>query len=312
MPLEAATPHPLPRRERWPVMVLAHNEEKHIVACLDSLFEGDPEHLLEVYVMANGCTDHTEALTLAYAARRPEVHLVSIAMGDKCNAWNVFVHDIVPKRCPDRSVYFFMDGDARSTPGSLAAMVAALEAEPHAHAASAPPASGRNVAHDRDELLEQRGLVANLYALRGSFLPRLIASQVRLPLKLEGDDGLLGALIKWDLDPKNNQFDHRRIVPCPNAGFEFESVSPFSPLGLRGYWKRAVRYGRRGYEFELLGRELKRKGLQGLPTDITHIYSQSDQLRLKRNGLYTVSNWFALRQMKEVGQSQVTQGLRKS
>jgi glycosyltransferase involved in cell wall biosynthesis len=306
MSLESSEQPSPPALERWPVMVLAHNEEKHIVACLDSLFDGEPGQPLELYVMANGCTDRTEELTRAYAARRPEVHLVSIALGDKCNAWNVFIYDIVPTRCPGRSAYFFMDGDARSTPGSLRAMAAALEAEPHAHAASAPPASGRNVAFDRRELLEERGLVANLYALRGSFVPRLIADAVRLPLKLEGDDGLLGALIKWDLDPKNNQFDHQRIVPCPNAGFEFESVSPFSFSGLRGYWKRAVRYGRRGYEFELLGKALKRKGLRGLPVDITDVYRNADHLALRRNGLYTISNWFALRKMRQVGQLDTT------
>lgn len=291
----------LPAIETWPVMVLAHNEEKHIVACLDSLFDGEPGAPLEIYVMANGCTDRTEQLVKEYAERRPQVHLVSIALGDKCNAWNVFIHDTVPQHCPGQPVYFFMDGDARSTPGSLRAMAAALAAEPHAHAASAPPASGRNVAHDRQELLEERGLVANLYALRGSFVPRLIADDVRLPLRLEGDDGLLGALIKWDLDPKNKQFDHRRIVPCADAGFEFESVSPFSPSGLRGYWKRAVRYGRRGYEFELLGKELKEKGLAGLPTDITCVYGKADRLTLRRDGPYTVSNWFALREMRRLG-----------
>lgn len=291
----------LPATESWPVMVLAHNEERHIVACLDSLFDGEPGAPLEVYVMANGCTDRTEQLVKAYAERRPQVHLVSIALGDKCNAWNVFVHETVPQQCPGQQVYFFMDGDARSTPGSLRAMAAALAAQPHAHAASAPPASGRNVAHDRQELLEERGLVANLYALRGSFVPRLIAEGVRLPLKLEGDDGLLGALIKWDLDPKNKQFDHHRIVPCTEAGFEFESVSPFSPSGLRGYWKRAVRYGRRGYEFELLGKELKDKGLAGLPRDITSIYAGARSLTLRWNGLYTITNWFALRDMRRVG-----------
>ncbi len=289
--------------ERWPVMVLAHNEEKHIVACLDSLFDGEPRQPLEVFVMANGCTDRTEELTRAYAERRPEVHLVPIALGDKCNAWNVFIHDIVPSRCPDRSVYFFMDGDARSMPGSLAVMAAALHAEPHAHAASAPPASGRNVAHDRRELLEERGLVANLYALRGSFVPRLVADGVRLPLKLEGDDGLIGALVKWDLDPKGNAFDHKRIVPCANAGFEFESVSPFSLSGVRGYWKRAVRYGRRRYEFEILGHELKQKGLAGLPVDITQTYHRADQLGLRRNGLHTLFNWVALRQMRRLGRA---------
>lgn len=293
------SPNPLDG-ERSPVMVLAYNEERHIEACLDSLFNGEPCVPLDVYVMANGCTDGTEQRVRDYARKRPEVRLVSIALGDKCNAWNVFVHETVPRLCPGRSVYYFVDGDARSVPGSLRELAAALEREPHAHAASAPPAAGRNLAHDREELLRERGLVANLYALRGDFVRRLGEQGVRLPLKLEGDDGLLGALVKWDLDPKNNRFDHLRVAPCATAGFEFESVSLFSWSGLCSYWKRAVRYGRRGYEFELLGRELKEKGLAGLPADITQIYSQAGKLRLRRNGLYTVTNWFALREMRRI------------
>lgn len=287
-----------PIREPWPVMVLAHNEEKHIEACLDSLFGACHDQLIEIFVMANGCTDRTESLVEAYARRRPEVHLVSIELGDKCNAWNVFIHDVVRSCCANRSVYFFMDGDARSVPGSLDAMAAALQREPYAHAASVPPASGRNAARDRSELLEARGLVANLYALRGSFVQRLIDAGVRLPLNLEGDDGLLGALIKWDLDPRNNEFDHQRIVPCPDGGFEFDSFSPFDPQAMRTYWRRAVRYGRRGYEFELLGEELKRKGLEGLPADIEQLYRRAGELRLRWNGVYTLSNWFALREMR--------------
>ena len=43
----------------WPVMVLAYNEERHIAACLDSIFASDPGRRFEVYVMANGCTDRT-------------------------------------------------------------------------------------------------------------------------------------------------------------------------------------------------------------------------------------------------------------
>lgn len=290
-------------REVWPVMVLAYNEERHIGACLDSLFDGEPDQPLEVFVMANGCTDGTEQVVLDYAKRRPEVHLVSIGLGDKCNAWNVFVHETVPLHCPGRSVYFFMDGDARIVPGSLRAMVSALHAEPHAHAASAPPLSGRNAKQDRDLLLTQRELVANLYALRGSFAARLAQEGVRLPLKLEGDDGLLGALIKWDLDPQHKQFDHQRIVPCAEAGFEFESVSPFSPTAIRGYWKRAVRYGRRVYEFELVGTELKSKGMAGLPANITSLYANAGNLDLRWNGVYTLSNWAALREMRRVGRS---------
>jgi glycosyltransferase involved in cell wall biosynthesis len=286
---------------RWPVMILAHNEERHIAACLDSLLAVPTGERIEAYVMANGCTDRTEAITRDYAARHPQVHLVSIALGDKCNAWNVFIHDVVPRDCPGRDVYFFMDGDARCVPGSLEAMAAALTGDTHAHAASAPPVSGRNAAHDAQELLAERGLVANLYALRGSFVERLRTQDVRLPLALEGDDGLLGALIKWDLAPERNEFDHRRIVPCANAGFAFEPV-PLTELGAwRGYWRRAVRYGRRGYEFELLGRQLKARGLAALPADIRSLYGDADGLRLRWQGPYTLSNWVALRDMRRIG-----------
>lgn len=284
----------------WPVMVLAHNEEKHIAACLDSIVQSGCKHPLEIFVMANGCTDATGAIVKAYGLAHSEVKLVSISLGDKCNAWNVFIHETAVHECRGRETYFFVDGDARFVPGSFDAMHAALQREPHAHAASAPPASGRNAVHDREELLRDRGLVANLYALRGSFVTRLIEQAVRLPLKLEGDDGLLGALIKWDLDPKSNEFDHMRIVPCADAAFTFESLSPRSVSAWRAYWKRAVRYGRRRYEFRILGPRLKAGGIAALPSDITETYADAQNLPLDWDGLYTLPNWVARRQMRQI------------
>jgi glycosyltransferase involved in cell wall biosynthesis len=288
---------------RWPVMVLAHNEERHIEACLDSIIRSEPRRRYAIFVMANGCTDGTESVVRAYSKRHPEVALVSIELGDKCNAWNVFVHETVPACVPDSDVYFFMDGDARATSGSFAAMHEALIREPYAHAASAAPVSGRNVESDRAELLALRGLVANLYSLRGSFVQRLRTLNVRIPLKLEGDDGLIGALIKWDLDPQHNQFDDRRIVPCADAGYAFEPMSLSRPIDWVGYWKRAVRYGRRQYEFQLLGSALKEKGLAGLPRVITELYAKADTLPLRKAGIYTISNWFALQEMRRVGRT---------
>ena len=289
-----------------PVMVLAYNEERHIRACLDSIFAADSEVRFEVYVMANGCTDATEEIVRQYAENRPEVHLVSIGFGDKCNAWNVFIHETVPAHCPEREVYFFMDGDARALPGSFSTMARALTEDEYAHAASSPPASGRNAARDRAELLKIRGLVANLYALRGGFVKRLQRMGLRIPLKLEGDDGLLGALIKWDLAPNRQDLDHRRIVPCPAAGFEFDPVSPLRPASWPVYWRRAVRYGRRRYEFQLLRPLLKAQGVSALPADITALYDGAARLPIKWQGLYTLPNLIALREMRRVAASRST------
>ncbi len=282
-------------------MVLAYNEERHIEACLDSIFAADPAANFEVFVMANGCTDRTEELVRQYGRRRPEVHLVSIPLGDKCNAWNVFIHETVPAHCPGREVYFFMDGDATVVPGSFSAMMRALKTHPHAHAASAVPAAGRNMERDRRDILENHGLVANLYSLRGSYVERLRQLSVRIPVGLEGDDGLIGALTKWDLAPDRNGFDEERIVPCADAGFAFEPISPFRPADWRVYWKRAVRYGRRRYEFELLGSRLKEKGLAGLPAHIADSYTAADSLRLRWQGFYTLTNLVALRDMRRIG-----------
>lgn len=287
----------------WPVMVLAHNEERHISSCLDSIFAADPGCRFEVYVMANACSDRTEDIVSEYARHRPEVHLVSIVMGDKCNAWNVFIHDTVPAHCPGCEIYFFMDGDAKAVRGSFSAMARALQTHPHAHAASAVPASGRNIARDRDEILQSRGLVANLYSLRGAFVERLRALSVRIPLKLEGDDGLIGALVKWDLRPERQGFDDQRIVPCPDAAFEFEPMSLTHPSDWKMYWKRAVRYGRRRYEFQLLGPLLDARGLAALPVDITELYPRAASLRLNWQGIYTLTNLVALRQMRSIGKS---------
>jgi glycosyltransferase involved in cell wall biosynthesis len=281
-------------------MVLAHNEEEKIAACLDSLFAAEPGKKLDIYVMANGCTDRTEQIVRDYSRTHPEVCQVSIALGDKCNAWNVFVHETVPQRCPGREVYFFMDGDARVRAGSFSAMARALQADPHAHAASAVPGSGRSMAKDRRDILEQRGLVANLYALRGTFVERLRQSGVRLPFKLEGDDGLLGALIKWDLEPRG-EWDDRLIHPCPDAVFEFDSVPIWKLDEWPKYWRRLVRYGRRHFEFQLLGPRLRRMGLAGLPVDIQELYAEADTLKLPWKGIYTLTHMIALHQMRRIG-----------
>jgi glycosyltransferase involved in cell wall biosynthesis len=298
MNIESTRPRSRQATAPWAVMVLAYNEERHIVACLDSIIASEPGRAFDIYVMANGCTDRTEALVTAYGRRNPAAKLVSIKLGDKCNAWNVFIHETVKNEAPGRDIYFFMDGDARVVPGSFTAMANALVRNQRANAASAVPASGRNVERDRLEILNDRGLVANLYALRGSFVDRLRDRQVKLPLKLEGDDGLLGALIKWDLDPVHGTFDDDRIVACSDAAFEFEPLSPSRVSDWRAYWKRAVRYGRRRYEFQVLRPELKEKGIAGVPSDITELYGHANRLKLRWDGLYTVSNWIALNQMR--------------
>ena len=106
----------------------------------------------------------------------------------------------------------------------------------------------------------------------------------------------------WDLDPKQAG-NPQLIAPCAEAGFLFESFNPARLGNWRTYWKRMVRYGRRSYEFALLGPRLKAGGLAAMPRDIREIYGDADNLRLKWDGIYTITNWFALRQMRDIAQT---------
>jgi glycosyltransferase involved in cell wall biosynthesis len=283
----------------WPVMVLAHNEARNIVACLDSVYAAEPDRSFSIFVMANGCTDETEKIVNEYAKRRHGVKLVSIAMADRCNAWNIFMHKTVPAHVPGRDVYFFMDGDCRACPGSFSELAKGLAENAGANAAGAPPICGRDREKDTRELVEGHCIVANLYALSGRFVRDIQAKGVRLPLGLDAaDDGLIGALAKWNLDPRR-EWDDNRIIPCPKAGFLFDSLSPTNLKHWKQYWRRLLLYGRRHYDNQLLGRRLKREGIDGMPERISDLYSDAQQLRLRWQGIYTITNFVALKRIQK-------------
>src|SRR5512143_1832478 len=87
--------------------VFAHNEQCRIIHCLESLSTELQNPQIEIFVLANGCTDQTEVVVEAYARSHSNVHLVHIPLGDKANAWNYFVHEVAPAS----ELVYFMDGD---------------------------------------------------------------------------------------------------------------------------------------------------------------------------------------------------------
>ena len=216
-------PSASPRDDRkdvaWPVMVLAHNEAKNIVACLDSIYAAEPGHAFRIFVMANGCTDDTERIVNEYAQTHEGVKLVSIAMADRCNAWNVFMHETVGTMFRARTYISSWMAIVASVPGSFSELARGLAEHPRANAAGAPPTCGRDIEKDTREIVEERRLVANLYALSGRFVEDIRAKGVRLPLGLDAaDDGLIGALAKWNLDPRG-EWNMIVSFPAPRQGF---------------------------------------------------------------------------------------------
>lgn len=272
--------------EKRVVAVVAHNEERNIIRCLDSVRlqtrSGD-----RCFVLNNGSSDGTASLVREYAARHPFVSLVEIEVGDKSNAWNHLVHDVRPSA----SIYYFLDGDCELCEGALDALERLLRSNPTVNAAAAVPAPGLGKSNRR-ELLAGGGLAGNLYALSTAFVERIRTESVRLPCGLIGDDSLVGALAYWDLDPRG-KWDLGRIVVCREACFRYVPLSVLSIRDLRVYYRRKNRYALRHIQNQLLRKSLKANGLAGILSSIDQLYVR-DMYRLRWRGIDTYFDCLAL------------------
>jgi hypothetical protein len=277
-------------RSVWPVAVFAHNEEGHILGCLARLAQPG----VRPYVLVNGCTDRTEEIVAGFAKHTGDVELVSIAFGDKANAWNVFVHEAAP----EAGVYFFVDGDITIEPGALGALAHTLREHPEANAAAAVPRSGRSRAWMTKLVVSDRLLMGALYALSGTFVQQIRRSGARIPVGYIGEDGWVTSMAKWNGDPRNT-WDETRVEPCPQAGYTYRSFSPGVPSDWRKYWNRRVRYSLRHFQHLLLRNTLAEGGLEAMPATVQDLYERRrDVASLRIRPGEFVFDWLALRQIR--------------
>lgn len=268
------------QRSRILVTVLAHNEERRIAACLDSLPLG--ERGVRVVVVVNGSNDATADIVRTYAARG--VELVEYAEGGKARSWNRFILDCAPAA----DTFVFVDGDAELVSGSLTALADCLMDNPQANAASAPPMNGRNAAYYRRMMAQEAGLFGDCYALRGSFVERFRDSRIRLPDDLIGDDGLIAALAHTDLGDESG-WQANRVVGCAGAGFYCEP-NRIDRNGIAAQAKRMINYAQRRFQNRIISSIMRGPGPEALPVMLAQTYpAWLGQLRPRLNPLWY---WF--------------------
>lgn len=281
----------------WPVAVFAHNEGAYIERCLRSLEWACPERRLLVYVLANGCRDDTVARARAYASQQLDIRVVEIELGDKCNAWNQFLHHDWPGN--DDTV-FFMDGDVEACPDALSFLADGLAKNPRVLVTSSLPASGRSRQAHVAAAVSSRGLFGGLYAVRGEWLVEARRRGLRLPIGFVREDGLICAMAKFDLGPECNPWDDERVLPVLTARFLFDSVPLFSAAGWRKYWHRRLRYSRGHFEFAMLRPLMFRGGIRAIPASVAELYRSQALPEPTFRGMDTVFDWLAFREIQRL------------
>lgn len=244
------------------VAVLAHNEERRIARCLESLPLGEPAYA--VHVVVNGTNDRTAEIARAFAG----VTVHDWEQGGKARSWNRLMLD-TPGIAGRH--YVFVDGDAEVVSGSIPALVAALDIH-SVNAVSAYPANGRRIEAYRKQMAREHGLFGDLYALHGDFVARMRGEGIRLPEDLIGDDGLICAMAKTDLGNEDHWQD-ARVLPVEGAGFLCDPVS-LSPRHLALQARRMRNYSVRHFQNRIISDIMRGAGPKGLPRRFASLYPQ--------------------------------------
>jgi glycosyltransferase involved in cell wall biosynthesis len=281
----------------WSVAVFAHNIAGRVTRCLDSIMRQQCPGALRIYILANGCTDATLTRVREYAADRPDIELITLALADKANAWNHYVHEI----SHESDVHFFVDGDTTAGDDAFRYLNQAIEHNPVANAAGALPLSGRNRATWSQRMLRYGRLAGGLYALRGSFLARLRKDSIRLPIGLIGDDLFISCLAKESLTRQGFLSPSQRLVFAQSAGFAFDSLTWLRPQDWLFYARRLVRYRVRDYQITMLLRWLEENPGSRLPHDVVTLYRNATYLPdYYWRGWLTPVDMLAVRQIRRI------------
>jgi hypothetical protein len=241
------------------VAVIGRNEAGVLGGCLDALGASVLSRPIDVTVLLNGCTDASAEVAVAgFRRNRLAGRVMTIDQPDKANAINQYLHALRPAA----GLHVFVDAYAAVAPDAIAWLAAALRRHPAANAAAAVPTSGRSAAAFRAMQREQSTIHGSLFALRDTFVARLVALGLRLPVGLYRGDGLLGSFLLHDLDAAHGAWDRQRIVVTPEATW---TVGPALRRDIGRHARRLVRQGRGRLENEAIKRLIYPGGFAALP-----------------------------------------------
>ena len=221
----------------YSVVMFAHNEQENIVMSVNSVFSNSDNSLDTLCVLANGCTDDTVKILHDLQTKYSKLNVIELDIGDKCNAWNSYVHQYAS----NSTVHFFVDADVRFTPQAFPLMQQALTQNDEAWAIAGLPFSGRNIDKYKDMVTNKWCLFGNCYGLKLSFLTKIKSTGFKLPIGLGWIDSAITRIIYRDLEHDKKPIKGR-VIYNDSCGYEFDSLSVFKLADWSLYINRITRY----------------------------------------------------------------------
>lgn len=222
------------------IVMFAYNEQDNIEKSLNSIFNNTDERLSTFFLIANGCTDDTVAVANQIKAELQfeKMVVVSLAMGDKCNAWNHYMYQLADST----GVHFFVDADVQFSENCFPLLATQLmEAPDKTVAVAGMPLTGRNLDFYQSLVRERACFFGNLYGLKWSFIERIREDQFKLPVGLNWIDSFLTKAVNTDLKFFNYNLPNRTTY-LEGVGYRFTSLKAWKCKDLTLYINRIARY----------------------------------------------------------------------
>lgn len=220
--------------------MFAYNEANNLSLSLTNMHNNIDDRINTVYLLANGCTDNTVQIAhqLKEKLSFTQLEIIEISLGDKCNAWNHYVHEIRA----EADCHFFVDADVIFSNNCFSILYDELiEAETTPNVIAGYPLSGRNLDFYKMLVEERSCFFGNLYGVSHEYLRMIQEKDFYLPVGLNWIDSFLTKAANTDI-----QFlDHNlpdRVIYKKDVGFQFESLSPFKLDDIKLYKNRIARY----------------------------------------------------------------------
>ena len=256
-------------RTEWAVAILTSRESiATLVSAIDAVVRACSGRRSCIDVIVNGNPNLAQEVTDCYRAKfsacsQTILRIWSIPAGDKANAINTYIHELL-QPC---ETAFFVDGYAQVLPDSFRLMSADLAASPGALGVSGVPSVGRSAKALASRMIREGGAHGTLNAIRGSVCIQLRHMSFRLPLRLYRVDALLFAVLTFGLDPSKNVWNPSRILVQPKASWDFRPLRMSRPSDLAIHWNRMVRQAQGKLENRAIREHLaiQRKSPASLP-----------------------------------------------
>ncbi len=226
--------------DAYNITMFAYNEANNIEKSIQSVFDNVDDRLNTFYIIANGCKDNTTEIVNIKKEQLnfDKLKLIVLEIGDKCNAWNHYMHEVAD----DVSTHFFVDADVNFSDDCFVKMHGKLSESPECTEAIAGlPLSGRNIEFYRSLVIERSCFFGNLYGLKNSVITRIRERQFFLPIGLNWIDSFLTKAINTELKFFNYNLPNKTTY-IEKVGYYFESLSPFRISDIKLYISRIARY----------------------------------------------------------------------